>query len=337
MTAMHVGSRVSRDFIFEYSTVREAVTLPDPSCHMSDDSDSGVSSVGDPTEFEFEHIDRHTKLADGIVAIVDEVAAREIPPIVASGQQSLEMASAADILLWLQKYDHVEITSYIAQQWHLFRSAAPRRINKSEESLYADWIDNSYYRHLETYYRTRSCTLKYRDCLMSFFGLPDSDCQMQALITEFATSLTSFSFEAFLNCVDGAFEAVIAKVPMCIRHEQERLRQAWLTESSVELMRSFSAKHRGAWQPEVDPDSLPCEVGRARAHRLVMLARDCNMHNFSELVDIATHDAYNSLPSFVREGVPRSEFRMKFLAHRYYAILEQFFSSRDLVTSEAVL
>ena len=116
----------------------EAVTLPDPSCHMSEDSDSGVSSVGVLTDFDFECISRHRKLADGIVATVDEVAAKEIPPIVTSGQQSLAMASAADMLLWLQKYDHVEITSYIAQQWHLFRSTSPRDLHQSEDSVYGN-------------------------------------------------------------------------------------------------------------------------------------------------------------------------------------------------------
>ena len=103
---------------------------------VEDDSTEYSMSVGDDlTEYMFEHGGHDERLARDIVAIVDQVAATKSSPVLAIEQHSLTMASAKDILTWVQKCAHVEITSYIAEPLHFFEAPLPE-IQISRKNVY---------------------------------------------------------------------------------------------------------------------------------------------------------------------------------------------------------
>ena len=86
-----------------------------------------------------------------IASIVDRVAACDFPLTYPAEQTSLTTANAEEVLTWMQKHDHVAITSYIEEQWRLYRTSATRDPKKPEKVFYAEWIREFYYFHLNAF------------------------------------------------------------------------------------------------------------------------------------------------------------------------------------------
>ena len=75
-----------------------------------------------------------------IASIVERVAACDFPLTYPAEKTSLTTANAEEVLTWMQKHDHVAITSYIEEQWRLYRTSATRDPKKPEKVFYAEWI-----------------------------------------------------------------------------------------------------------------------------------------------------------------------------------------------------
>ena len=116
MSTESVPATVVED-IQEEEETQEAVGLKSPHEDHDDEADGAA--------------DEHTKLAEEITEIINRVAASEFPPVLASKQGGMEPATASQVLAWVDKTHHVKITSYIAEQYAIFREKSQQVIGNT--------------------------------------------------------------------------------------------------------------------------------------------------------------------------------------------------------------
>ena len=114
-------------------------------------------------------------------------------------------ANAEEVLMWVQKHDHVAITSYIEEQWRLYRTSATRDPKKPEKVFYAEWIRDFYYFHLNAFYKSGQSVGKIHDSILLFFHIPGAGSPLFTETRKFAESLQENQLPAFFEYVEFAF------------------------------------------------------------------------------------------------------------------------------------
>ena len=182
--AKHILSRVdtvARSFVVTMSAENAAASpglegqeeeqAEEAAAADSRGEDNGIESDGKS--------DDCTELAEEISEIVERVAASEFPPVLPCQQRCKDVANASDVLSWVEKAHHVQISSYVAEAYAAYRSVAMKPSNKAEKVFYAEWIRDTYYVHLKNFYKADASDSKVVDALVLFFGSSDTTTTLQ--------------------------------------------------------------------------------------------------------------------------------------------------------------
>ena len=181
-------------------------------------------------------------------------------------------ANAEEVLTWVQKHDHVAITSYMEQQWKLYRTSATKDLEKPETVFYAEWIRDCYYFHLNAFYKSAQSVGKIHDSISLVFNIPGASSPLFTETRRFAESLQENQLSAFFEYVECAFQREFASVPQYLRRDPQGLRTTWLSEQCSEIMHELLRSREHLWKPEVRPEDLESPEMQSEARSLLPLA-----------------------------------------------------------------
>ena len=88
--------------------------------------------------------------------IIDRVANKEFPLALPSQQKASKTSDAENIIASITQYEQTTVTSFIEEKWKQYQSSATKVTEKNENVIYAEWVRDYYYVHLQAFLEDRN-------------------------------------------------------------------------------------------------------------------------------------------------------------------------------------